>query len=92
MKERLQRWFTRLVHREALPEVHDIFTRTEREMLLEDIEARKRRYLRTILPAMGLVLFGFFATGAPTLLRIGALVCAALLVPFAVAATVPKRW
>lgn len=82
--------FTRLVRREPLPEVHDVWTRTERELRLEEIEARKRRYLRTILPALGLVLFGFYVP-APTVLRLGALVVAALLVPFAVAATVPRR-
>ncbi len=85
-----QRWFSHLVHRDPLPEVHDVWTRTERELRIEEIEARKARYLRTILPAMGLVLFGFFVP-APTLVRVGALVAAALLVPFAVAATVPRR-
>lgn len=87
---RLRRGLARLVHRPPLPEVHDIRTRTERELRLEEIDGRRRRYLRAILPAMGLVLFGFFVP-APTVVRLGALVVAALLVPFAVAATVPRR-
>ncbi len=68
----------------------DVWTRTERELRIEEIEARKRRYLRTALPMLGLVLFGFFVP-APVPLRIGALVVAILLAPFTVAATVPRR-
>jgi hypothetical protein len=86
----LRRALRRLVHREPLPEVFDVWTRTEREQRVAEIDARRRRYLRTILPAVGLVLFGFFVP-APTVVRLGALVLAALLVPFAVAATVPRR-
>lgn len=87
---RLRRALARLVHREPLPEVFDIWTRTERELRVAEIDARRRRYLRTILPAVGLVLFGFFVP-APTVVRLAALVVAALLVPFAVATTVPRR-
>ena len=87
---RLRRALRRLVSREPLPEVHDVWTRTERELRLEEIQARERRYLRTALPGLGLVLFGFFVP-APVPVRVGALLVAVLLVPFAVAATFPRR-
>lgn len=87
---RLRAALARLVRREPMPEVHDIWTRTEREQRLAEIDDRRRRYLRTILPAMGLVLFGFFVP-APTVVRLVALVIAAVLVPFAVATMVPRR-
>ena len=79
-----------LVQRDPLPEVHDIWTRTERELRLEEIEARKRRYLQTALPGLGLVLFALFVP-LPVPLRVGALLLGVVLAPFAVAATVPRR-
>ena len=87
---RLRRALRRLVTRQPLPEVHDVWTRTERELRLEEIQDRQRRYLRTALPALGLVLFGFFVP-APVPVRVGALLVAVLLAPLAVAATFPSR-
>lgn len=79
-----------LVRRDPLPEVHDIWTRTERELRLEEIDARKRRYLRTALPGLALVLLALFVP-LPVPLRVGVLVVGVLFAPFAVAATLPRR-
>ena len=87
MLDRLRSWFAALVHREPVP---DVWTRTERERRLEEIAARQRRYLRTALPMLGLLLFGLVVP-APGPLRLAAFVGAGLLAPFALAATVPRR-
>ena len=67
-----------------------MWTRTERELRIEEIEARKRRYVRTALPMLGLLLFALVVP-APGPLRLAAGIGAALLAPFALAATVPRR-
>ena len=93
MLTRLRRVLAGLVRRDLPPadgQVYDIWTRTEGELRLEEIDARKRRYLRTALPGIGLVLFALFVP-LPVPLRVGVLVLGVLLAPFAVAATMPRR-
>lgn len=51
---------------------------------------RRREYFALILPAIALVIFGFFVP-APTPLRLGALVVAAALVPLAAIAGNTRR-
>lgn len=87
MLRRLRVRLHRLVHREP---VHDIVTRTEREARLDEIDARSRRYLRTVLPALALLMTGLVAP-LPVPVRAAALVLAALLAPFALGATLPRR-
>ena len=88
------RWVARLrafLTRAPEVEVHDVWTRTVRELRREELQARQRRYLRTVLPALVLTMTGLLLPG-PGWLRIGCLVVAGLLAPFALAATVPRRW
>jgi hypothetical protein len=60
----------------------DIVTRTEVEQRDDDIMRRRRRYLSLMVPCLLLVVFGFYAP-APTPLRVGALLVAAVLPPIA---------
>ena len=88
---RLRARLGRLVHRAPLPQVHDVWTRTERELRLEEIRQRQRRYLLTGPPMLVLLMLGLVLPG-PGWLRVLLLLAAALLAPVALAATVPRRW
>ena len=93
MLTRLRRVLAGLVRRDQPPgreQVHDIWTRTERELRLEEIDACERRYLRTALPGIALVLFALFVP-LPAPLRVAVLVAGVLFAPFAVAATLPRH-
>ena len=75
------------MHREPVP---DVWQRTERERRLQEIADRQRRYLRTMPPMLALLLLGLLVP-EPGWLRLALLLGAALLAPFALAATVPRR-
>lgn len=64
------------------PRPYDVVTPTERDRMLADIAGRRRRYLWTIVPCLALVAFGFFVP-APLVVRLVALLIAAVLAPVA---------
>ena len=88
---RLRAALARVLHRPPLPEVHDVWTRTERELRLEEVRDRQRRYLLTGPPMLALLMTGLLLPG-PGWLRVVLLLGAALLAPVALASTVPRRW
>ncbi len=71
-----------MVRRRHRSVTYDIVTPTDRERLEHEISVRRKRYFAIMIPCLALVAFGFFVP-APPPARVVALVCAAVLPPFA---------